>query len=290
MRKTTAAAAPAARTRKAPAIPTVHPYGDGQVMLVDAPFHIEGFGRGGRLMGGQGLGWTFVKDDAAGVKGWVTDAAPGAVAECVDAWAAHNVVVVDLTGAGKSAPAKRSARKATPAPAAAAPAAPAPAKRSARKATPAPAAEVAAASTLAERIAAALADVDPAITAAAIAAAVGAADAAAKQATAGVSTPDAPAKRSARKASAAAPVTVTRKAAAPAKQAAATAAPAAMDGATLKQAATAARKALAAAKITGVSVKRENGELVAYRADGAAVDKAAHAVIDRAVAEMFAAA
>ena len=283
------------------AAPTITRTPDGGLLLTGLPFMVDGIGadgapgRSSRLMGGRGLGWTWM--DNFGVKGWTHAAAPGVIAECVDTLAGYGVTVLDMSGKGAApvAPGKVTRPKAAPAPKTA----PAP-KASRTDAFPIMTnAEVVAyanRSSLASKITAALAadGVAPEIIAAAIAAATAKADEIAKSVSATVS---APAKSSRVKAAR----TVKAATVKPAKLRegakskilndleAGTRAIVLPDGTDAKEAALAIRRAFGPAGIQGVSISlkqaREN-KLIAFRADGARVSADVDAVMIAAVASL----
>ncbi|MEU7905292.1 hypothetical protein [Actinoplanes sp. NPDC049118] len=285
---------PAAQAAK---IPTLYKLTDGRFVLVDVPFMIADVDgarlQSRRVLGGQGLGLQFRNYEHVG--GWVADTRKLG-RDAVDALAAYDVAVVDLSG--KKSPAIESgaevARQARPVRAGAARtgASPVTVTRGTPKAVPAVAkaprkgvnSGAVTRNGLAAKITAALVgeDIEPEIIAEAIRAAVAKADERAKAATATVS----------------APAKAARGKAAPAKAprgsaAAAAAVSPASDGSrafTLAQgvpvadAATAARRALPRAGFSGVSIRKSGRTLTAYRADGAAVSADVDSVILAAVA------
>ena len=176
-------------------VPTITRREDGAVILSDLPFMIPNAsqvtpgaaGRANRIMGRQGLGWSFDQN----AKVWV-GTQPGDAAAAVARLADFRVAVVDLSSGKAAAPARKATRK---------PAAP---KREASIMTNAEVVGYDRASMLASKITAALAseNVDTEIIAAAVTAATAAADKIAKSATATVSTPGVPRKVNTRKAAA----------------------------------------------------------------------------------------
>lgn len=253
-------------TRPAPSITRMD---NGKFLLTGLPFMIDGVGREGGLgraaqvMNSRGLGWAF-ETFADGTKGWVSGE-PGAAREAIAKLATYGVKVTDLTG---TAARKTSTKASTKAPAKAT------AKASgASIMSNAETAAYGARASMAATIAAALtADgVHPDVIAAAITAATAAADKLAKSVGATVSAP-VPAPKAHKASRKDGTVSVRQ---APAKATAKATAKVSPD------AVLAARRALAAAKITGVSV-RKTGE--AFRMDGAKVDAAALKIVADAIA------
>ncbi|MEU4221974.1 hypothetical protein, partial [Actinoplanes sp. NPDC026623] len=281
MSNTATATRPAAQAAK---IPTLYRLTDGRVVLADVPFMIADVDgarlQSRRVLGGQGLGLQFRNFEH--VAGWVADTRKLG-RDAVDALAAYDVAVVDLSGKNSPAiePGAEVARQARPVRAGAARTGASPVTVTRGTPTAAPAAAKASRkgvndgavtrNGLAAKITAALMgeDIEPEIIAAAIRAAVAKADEHAKAATATVS---APAKASRVKA---APAKAAR-----GKAAAAAAMSAASDGSraltltpgvSVTDAAKAARRALSRAGVSGVSVRKSGRTLTAYRADGMAV-------------------
>lgn len=299
MSNTTATATVARPTGRVAKIPTLYRLTDDRVILTDVPFMIVDHNgarmQSRRVLGGQGLGLQFRNHEH--VSGWIADTRKLG-REAVDALAAYDVAVVDLSG--KKSPAVEAgaevARQARPASGRASrpQASPVTVTRTTPRPTPsagkAPRKGVSsgaiARNDLAAKITAALVGegIEPEIIAEAIRAAVAKADERAKIATATVSTPTKAPRGTAAKAKARAPRGETVATGAVSANADGSRVVAVAAGVPVGAAATAIRKALGRAGFTGVSVRKSGRQLTAYRADGAPVAADVDSVIVAAIA------